>query len=113
MSKKMRKTTRRMAAAAPVAAVLLLAATPAALAVEPGLVTGAKNLLNDATSWLLGLIPAGSAAAIGYHALMKQLSDGAPEAAAVHNRAMRNVLIGGAVGTSAVGLTKAILAYFQ
>ncbi|MDK2895795.1 MAG: hypothetical protein PWQ98_1922, partial [Moorella sp. (in: firmicutes)] len=72
------------------------------------------NLLNDATSWLLGLIPAGSGAAIGYHALMKQMSlDGDPSTAAVHNRAMRNVLIGGAIGESAVGITKVFLSYFS
>jgi hypothetical protein len=44
---------------------------------------------------------------------MKQMSDGDPATAAAHNRAMRNVLIGGAIGESAVGITKAFLAYFQ
>ncbi|MDN5347395.1 MAG: hypothetical protein PWP65_959 [Clostridia bacterium] len=98
----------------PVAGVVLLAfARTAFAAPTPGFVTGATNLLNDATSWLLGIIPAGAGAAIGYHALMKQLSDGDPASAAVHNRAMRNVLIGAAIGESAVGITKAFLSYFQ
>lgn len=110
----LRKITDDMKKAGPYVPVILLAFARAAFAAEqPQIVTGAVNLLNDATSWLLGIIPAGTGAAIGYHALMKQMNDGDPATAAGHNRAMRNVLIGGAIGESAVGITKAFLAYFQ
>ncbi|QGP94106.1 hypothetical protein MGLY_35310 (plasmid) [Neomoorella glycerini] len=110
----LRKIAATMKKASPYVPVILLAFARAAFAAsgQPQIVTGAVNLLNDATSWLLGIIPAGSGAAIGYHALMKQMSDGDPATAAHHNRAMRNVLIGGAIGESAVGITKVFLSYF-
>ncbi|WP_338832853.1 hypothetical protein MHLNE_16030 [Moorella humiferrea] len=113
----LRKIIDALKKASPYVPVILLAFARAAFAAtsggQPQIVTGAINLLNDVTSWLLGIIPAGSGAAIGYHALMKQMSDGDPATAAAHNRAMRNVLIGGAIGESAVGITKAFLSYFQ
>jgi hypothetical protein len=87
-------------------------APPALAAGEPNFVAGAQKLLNDVTNWLLALIPASAGAAIGYHALMKQLSDGDPASAAVHNRAMRNVLVAGAIGMSAVSIVKVFLSYF-
>jgi hypothetical protein len=87
-------------------------APPALAAGEPTFVAGAQKLLNDVTNWLLALIPASAGAAIGYHALMKQLSDGDPASAAVHNRAMRNVLVAGAIGMSAVSIVKVFLSYF-
>lgn len=99
--------------ALPYVPVIFFAFTRAAFADQPQFVQGAINLFNDVTTWLMGLIPVGSGAAIGYHALMKVLSDADPAAAAAHNRAMRNILIGGAIGESAVGITKAFLAYFQ
>ncbi|WP_227766352.1 hypothetical protein [Zhaonella formicivorans] len=79
---------------------------------EPQIVSGAKNLLNDATTWLLGLIPTAAGLMIGYHALMKQFNDD-PTSASIHNKAMKNILVAGAIGVSAVGLVKAFLAYFQ
>lgn len=99
--------------ALPYVPVIFFAFARAAFADQPQFVQGAINLLNDATTWLMSLIPAASGAAIGYHALMKQLGDADPAAAAVHNRAMRNILIAGAIGESAVGITKAFLAYFH
>lgn len=98
--------------ALPYVPIIFFAFARAAFA-QPQFVQGAINLLNDATTWLMALIPAASGAAIGYHALMKQLGDADPAAAAAHNRAMRNILIAGAIGESAVGITKAFLAYFQ
>ncbi|MBO8129278.1 MAG: hypothetical protein H0Z39_08795 [Peptococcaceae bacterium] len=85
---------------------------PPAWAAPPQLVTGAQNLLNDVLTWLLWLIPAAAGAAIAYHALVKQLSDGDPSTIASHNRAMKNVLIGAAIGWSASGLVKWFLSYF-
>jgi len=79
----------------------------------PTLVTGAVNLLNDALTWILYIIPAASGAAIGYHALMKQMGDGDPSVTAAHNRSIKNVLIGGAIGMSAASLVKVFLAYFK
>jgi len=79
----------------------------------PTLVTGAFQLLNDALTWILYLIPAASGAAIAYHALMKQMGDGDPSVTASHNRSIKNVLVGGAIGMSAASLVKVILAYFK
>jgi hypothetical protein len=79
----------------------------------PTIVTGAFNLLNDALTWIPYIIPAASGAAIGYHALMKQMGDGDPSVTAAHNRSIKNVLIGGAIGMSAASLVKVFLSYFK
>lgn len=78
---------------------------------EPEVVTNTKRLLNDATTWILGLIPLAGGLMIGYQALMKQFTDD-DMMVAKHNRAMKNILIAGVIGMSAVGLVKAVLAYF-
>lgn len=86
--------------------------TTAMAAGEPGIVTGTKNLLEAATTWLLILIPAGCATMIGWHAFVKQMNEGDPAQAAIHNRAMKNALIAGAIGISAVGIVKAFLSFY-
>lgn len=92
---------------------LMLVFTPVALAEgEPGIVTGTKNLLEAATSWLLVLIPVGCSCVIAWHAFVKQMNEGDPAQAAIHNRAMKNVLVAGAIGISAVGIVKAVLAFY-
>lgn len=78
---------------------------------EPEMVTNTKNLLNDATTWILGLIPLAGGLMIGYQALMKQFTDD-DALVAKHNRAMKNILIAGVIGMSAVGLVKAVLSYY-
>lgn len=95
--------------------VLILFATAApAAAAEPQFVTGFKNLLNDVTTWLLGLIPTACGAKIGYHGLMKNLSqDEDVHSVSVHNKGIKNALVGGAIGVSATLIVKAFLAYFQ
>lgn len=97
--------------ATPYVPIIFFAFVKAAFA-QPQFVQGATNFLDDATTWLLGLIPSASGLAIGYHAIMKQFAED-PSAASIHNRAMRNVLVAGAIGESAVAITKAFLAYFQ
>lgn len=92
-------------------AVILLP-VPVLAAGEPGIVSGTVNLLNAATSWLLGLIPVGCATMMGWHAFLKQLNEGDPAEAAVHNRAMRNILIGGIIGMSVTGIVKAVLSFY-
>lgn len=82
------------------------------LAADPKFVTGAKTLLSDVLKWVLILVPVAAAAMIGYHALMKTLSDGDPAVIAEKNKKMKNVLIGAIIAMSASGLVTAILAYF-
>lgn len=92
---------------------MLFVFTPAALAEgEPGIVTGTKNLLRAALSWLLILIPVGCGAIIAWHAFLKQLNEGDPAQAAIHNRAMKNALIAGVIGVSASGIVTAVLAFY-
>ncbi|CFX16416.1 Uncharacterized [Syntrophomonas zehnderi OL-4] len=95
-----------------VCALLITCPTNAFAAGEPGIVTGTKNLLEAATTWLLILIPAGCATMIGWHAFVKQMNEGDPAQAAIHNRAMKNALIAGAIGVSAVGIVKAFLGFY-
>ena len=91
----------------------ILLITPVALAAdEPGIVTGTKNLLNAAMTWLLILIPLGCAVFIGWHAFLKSLNEGDPAQAQIHNRAMKGALIAGAIGVSASGIVKTVLGFY-
>lgn len=93
--------------------ILVLFTTPVVLASgEPGIVTGTKNLLDAAMTWLLVLIPVGCAAVIAWHAFLKQLNEGDPAQAQIHNRAMKSALIAGAIGISASGIVKAVLSFY-
>lgn len=80
---------------------------------EPGIVSGTLELLEAATSWLFVLIPSGCATMLGWHAFVKQMNEGDPAQAGIHNRAMKNILIGGAIGISAVSIVKAFLAFYS
>lgn len=92
---------------------LMLVFTPVALAEgEPGIVTGTKDLLDAALTWVLILIPVGCACVIAWHAFVKQMNEGDPAQAAIHNRAMKNALVAGAIGMSAAGIVKAVLAFY-
>ena len=92
--------------------MILLFAPVAFAATDPGIVTGTKDLLEAATNWLLLLIPAGCGCVIAWHAFVKQMNEGDPAQAAIHNRAMKNALVAGAIGMSAVGIVKAVLAFY-
>ena len=91
---------------------LMLVCSPAMAAGEPEIVTGTKNLMDAAMTWLLVLIPVGCAAIVAWHAFIKQMNEGDPTQAAVHNRAMKNALIAGAIGISASGIVKAVLSFY-
>jgi len=80
---------------------------------EPAIVSGTLDLLEAATGWLLVLIPAGCATMLGWHAFVKQMNEGDPAQASIHNRAMKNILIGGAIGVSAISIVKAFLAFYS
>lgn len=87
--------------------------TPVAAADDPAIVTGTKNLLDSVLLWLLMLIPGGCAAMIGWHAFCKQLNEGDPAQASIHNRAMKNILLAGAIGVSALSIVKVVLAFYE
>ncbi len=78
----------------------------------PQVVTGAQQLLQDISGWLLILIPLAGVMMVGYHALMKTLCDGDPATIADKNRKIKQVLIGVVIGMSASGLVSAIITYF-
>ncbi|NLK51461.1 MAG: hypothetical protein GX295_03295 [Syntrophomonadaceae bacterium] len=90
----------------------MLVFTPIVLADDPGIVTGTKNLLDAALGWLLILIPVGCGCVIGWHAFCKQLNEGDPAQATTHNRAIKNALVAGAIGMSASGIVKTVLAFY-
>ena len=68
------------------------------------------GLLNDLSSWMLGLIPLGGTLAIGYHMLMRHLSTDDGQAAQ-HSRAARSALFGTIMGAAAAGLIKFFTGY--
>lgn len=93
--------------------LLLLSYASSAYADTPTIVSGFLKLLNDASGWLLGLIPSAAGVMIGYHAIMKKFAEGDQAEVAIHNRSMVNILKAGAIGTGAMGLAKTILSYFS
>lgn len=78
----------------------------------PQVITGAQQLLQDISGWLLILIPLAGVMMVGYHSLMKTLSDGDPATIAEKNRKIKQTLIGVVIGMSAAGLVSAIITYF-
>ena len=95
-------------------AVLLILLLPSvAQAAAPTLVSGTLNLLNDATTWLLGLVPAGTALMAGWNLWVKSMNEGDPAEAAAHGKAAKKVVISGIIITGVVGLVKALLAYYS
>ncbi|MCX7884646.1 MAG: hypothetical protein N2448_06415 [Caloramator sp.] len=84
-----------------------------AFAAEPKIVSGTVQFMKDLLTWILVLVPAGGGVMIGYHAIMKALSDGDASVIADRNRKMKNVLISCAIAESASGIIAAFLAYFK
>jgi len=80
---------------------------------EPKIVTGTKNLFNDGLGWILILIPIATALMIGYHALLKLLSDADPGVVAEKNKKMKSTLVAGIIGESAMGIVTAVFKYYQ
>jgi len=78
----------------------------------PDFIQNVLRLLQAALTWLLILIPAAAGAAIAYHALMKQMNEGDQSEAAQHNKAIKNILVAGAIGMSAAGIVTVILGFF-
>lgn len=79
---------------------------------QPQIVTGARRLLQDVLTWILVLIPVAGGAMVGYHSLLKILSDGDPAVVADRNRKIKTVLVGVVMGMSASGIVLAVVAYF-
>lgn len=93
--------------------VLLIISRPVALAANPQIITGTKNFFTDVGKWTLIITPVAGGTMIGYHALMKGLSEGDPGTIADRNRKMVNVLKAVAIAESAVGIVTAFVAYFK
>jgi len=78
----------------------------------PDFINDVLRLLQSILTWLLILIPAAAGAAIGYHALMKQMEEGDQGQSAQHTRAIKNILVAAAIGMSAAGIVTVILGFF-
>lgn len=107
----MRDLVRRLLAGSPLL-LALLAGPSIASAAAPPVVQSAANLLNEATSWLLLLVPGAGGTMLAYHAVMRNL-DPDEQSVLRHNNAMRRVLIGTAIATSAVGTVNWLSGYFR
>lgn len=92
---------------------LVAYASPVLAADEPKLVSGTLQLLNDATKWLLILVPVSTAFKAGWHYWLKQLKEGDPAEAAQEAKAAKNAIIAGIIITSIVGLVKVLLSYYS
>lgn len=92
---------------------LLMVSGPIAFAADPKIVTGTKNFFTDAGKWVLILTPIAGGTMIGYHALMKGLSEGDAGTIADRNKKMVNVLKAVAIAECATGIITAFIAYFK
>lgn len=93
-------------------ALLLVSSTNAYAAGEPKLVTGTVALFQEASKWLLGIIPVGAGLMLGYQALQKSLTDDTA-VIAEKNKFMKNVIIGAAIAECASGLVMVILSFYM
>lgn len=90
---------------------MMMVAAPA-FAADPNIVTGASNLMKDALTWVLILVPVAATLMIGYHGWMKSMADGDPSAVTDRNKKMKNVAIGAAIAECTSGLVTVFLGYF-
>ena len=89
---------------------MMMVAAPA-FAATPNIVTGASNLMKDALTWVLILVPVAAALMIGFHGWMKSMADD-PNAISDRNKKMKNVAIGAAIAECTSGLVTVFLGYF-
>ena len=75
------------------------------------IVGGIQKLLGDVTGWLTMLIPLACGASIAFFALKKSMSDD-QSVAQDCNKKMKNTLISGVIGVSAVAIVNFLLTYF-
>jgi len=80
---------------------------------QPEFISNALELLRAVLGWLLILIPVAAGVAIAYHAFAKQMEEGDSHAAAQHSRAIRNILVAGAIGMSASVIATTVLNFFR
>lgn len=89
---------------------ILMTATPI-FAADNVLVTGTKNLINDALKWLLILIPATAAARIAYVNWTKKGTEEPAEIAA-KDKLIRKYIIAAIIGMTSTFIVKLILSYY-
>jgi hypothetical protein len=80
---------------------------------QPEFITNALNLLRAVLNWMLILIPVAAGAGIAYHSLMKQVEEGDSHHSAQHTRAIKNILVAGAIGMSASVIATTVLGFFR
>jgi hypothetical protein len=83
----------------------------ATVAPPPKLVTGTQKLFNDATVWLLILIPVGAALFIGWQAFQKSLSED-DAVIADKNKKIKTSLIAAVIAESATAIVTLVLSYY-
>jgi len=77
----------------------------------PKIVSGAVNLINDATTWLYVIIPVTAVLFFAYHAWMKSMSDNDPGDIKSRNLAMKRTVLWGSVALGANAIVDLIFSY--
>lgn len=78
----------------------------------PDIVTGAKQLAEDALKWILIIIPVTAGVMIAWHSWMKSLADGDPGVIETRNKRIKNVLVASIIGECAAGIVQVVMSYF-
>lgn len=95
-----------------VSVFIFFAFTSSVFAAQPTIVTGTVNLLKAISTWLLIIIPLGAGVFIAVHAFKKSTTDDQAEIA-VHNKMIKNTIIGAIVAVCADGLIAVILGFYS
>lgn len=92
---------------------LMLFSLPAYAAGEPALFTNGKKLIDDALKWVLILVVPAAGVLMAWQGIKKMMADGEPGAVSAANKAMKNIILAGAIALSSAGLVKLLLGYFS
>lgn len=79
---------------------------------QPEFLSQLVNLLNTVLTWILVIIPISGGTMIGFHALMKQMSDGDAGEIASRDKKMKDILKTTVIAFIGAGVVKALAAFF-
>ena len=89
---------------------ILMTATPI-FAAENVLVTGTKNLIKDATTWVMILIPSSAGAVIAYVSWTKKGTE-EPAEIASKNKLIKKYIVAAIIGMLSTAIVKLVLSYY-
>lgn len=86
---------------------------PVSYAAAPDFVNNTTELLSDALTWVLILVPVAGGLMIGWHSLQKNMADGDGGEIADRDKKIKMILVSSVIAFIGLGVVKAVVAYYQ